>query len=252
MASAAPPHAFRLVTSRQRWSAVTFLHWAFPPATIQRHLPAGLEVDVIDGAAWVSLTPLVMQDVRASVLPPVPGWSDFVEVNVRTYVRHGPSGTDGLWFFALLCPRVAMVAAMRVLGLPYRVFPGTAERSGGAALYRGSHPRRGRIDLAVRPGERIAEPSPWLVAVTGRWNAYLVRFGRLWRVPVTHPPWPLHGATLVGASREVNGIWASVGLPAPDTDPVVTWSPGVDARVGVPRLLPRGHPSSFDRQGKDP
>ncbi|MFC7879316.1 YqjF family protein [Isoptericola sp. NPDC057391] len=241
MPSNDPAHPVRLVTSRQTWRAVTFLHWAYPAATIQRRLPRGLEVDVLDGSAWVGVTPLVMRDVRASVLPPAPGWSTFAEVNVRTYVRHPASGTDGLWFFTLLCPRAVMVGAMRAVGLPYHRFPVTAERSGSMVTYRGQHPGHGRIDLAVLPGERVESPSRWLTAVTGRWNAYVDRAGRLWRVPVAHPPWPLHRATVVGTAPatgiEVNGIVTGAGLPAPAAGPVVTWSPGVETRVGVPRLL---------------
>jgi uncharacterized protein len=239
MPSTTPPHAVRLVTSRQRWAAVTFLHWACPPGAVQRLLPPGLEVDVVDGNAWVAVTPLLMRDVRASVLPPVPGWSDFAEINVRTYVRHPASGTDGLWFFALLCPRAAMVAALRTVGLPYRRYPAAAERHDNAVVYRGHHPRHGDLDLTVRPAERIDAPSAWLTAVTGRWNAYVVRGGRLWRVPVAHPPWPLHRASLAGDATGTGGLLTAAGLPAPSTGPVVTWSPGVDSRVGVPRPLSR-------------
>jgi len=233
---AVPPHAVRVVASRQRWSAVTFLHWAYPPDTIRRFLPRGLQVDVVDDAAWVAVTPLVMQRVRASVLPPVPGWSDFAEVNVRTYVRHPASGTTGLWFFTLLCPRAAMVGAMRVVGLPYQQVPLVATRSSGAVRYRGPHAQDGDggLDLEVRPGGRVVDPGPWLDAVTGRWNAYVLRLGRLWRVPVAHPPWPLYRATCDGAAG-AEGLLASVGLPAPAGAPVVTWSPGVDTRIGVPR-----------------
>ncbi|MGW8565837.1 YqjF family protein [Isoptericola sp. NPDC055881] len=237
MPSHAAPHAVRLVASRQRWHAVTFLHWAYPPAVVQALLPSGLEVDVVDGDAWVAVTPLLVRDVRASVLPAVPGWSEFAEVNVRTYVRHPASGTDGIWFLRLLCPRTAMVGAMRALGLAYRVYPVTARRTGSSVVYCGDQAPYGRIDLTVRPGDRIAAPSPWLTAVTGRWNAYTVRCGRLWRVPVAHPPWPLHRAQVTGADR-LGALLTAAGLPAPTTRPVATWSPGVDTRVGVPRPLP--------------
>ena len=40
-----------------RWTAVTFLHWPYPPQVVQRLLPPGLEVDRADGTAWVGLVP---------------------------------------------------------------------------------------------------------------------------------------------------------------------------------------------------
>src|ERR671932_566151 len=84
----------------QRWVTMTFLHWAYDPAAVQRLLPPGLEVDTHDGAAWVSLTPFVMRDFRPPCAPAVPGLSHFPETNLRTYVR-GPEGGDGLWFLSL-------------------------------------------------------------------------------------------------------------------------------------------------------
>jgi hypothetical protein len=46
---------------RQRWERLTFVHWAFEPAAVQRLLPDGLRVDTYDGAAWVSLVPFFMR-----------------------------------------------------------------------------------------------------------------------------------------------------------------------------------------------
>lgn len=234
MLSLEPAQPVRRAVSVQRWESVTFVHWPCPAGPLQEVLPAGLEIDVVDGSAWLGLTPLAMRGVRPALLPPLPGWSDFLEVNVRTYVRHPASGTDGVWFLRLLCPRAAMVAAMRSIGVPYRLFHGSVVQEQGSTTYRGRDARWGSIDATVHPGERITEPSPWLVAVTGRWNAYTWRARRLWRVPVEHAPWPLHRATMTGASDLVR----HTGLPAPTTAPTVTWSPGVRTRIGVPRPLP--------------
>jgi uncharacterized protein YqjF (DUF2071 family) len=80
---------------RQRWERLTFLHWPFDPVVVQRLLPAGLQADVLDGAAWVGLVPFFMH-----VLTPggrrMPWASSFCETNVRTYVRDR-EGRSGLW-----------------------------------------------------------------------------------------------------------------------------------------------------------
>ncbi len=85
---------------RQRWEHLLFLHWEVDPTAISRLLPAGLEVDLFEGRAYVGLVPFTMAGVRPAGLPSVWGLSNFHETNVRTYVRL-PDGRPGVWFFSL-------------------------------------------------------------------------------------------------------------------------------------------------------
>ena len=75
-----------------------------------------------------------------------------------------------------------------------------------------------------------------VTSLTGRWSTFTPHLGRLWRVPVEHPPWPLHRARL---DRLSTSMLADAGLPSPEGEPLVHWSPGVDARVGAPRRAAR-------------
>ncbi|MBM49753.1 MAG: hypothetical protein CMP27_07970, partial [Roseibacillus sp.] len=70
----------------QRWENLLFLHWAVPAQSVKEHLPPGLEVDTYNGTAWVGVVPFFMRGVRPRFLPSVPGLSNFLELNVRTYV----------------------------------------------------------------------------------------------------------------------------------------------------------------------
>src|SRR5687767_9839758 len=92
-----PEESVRSPVALQRWDTLTFLHWAYDPDEVAPLLPRGLEPDLYQGRAWVSLTPFVMTDVRLPGTPPIPGLSTFGEANVRTYARNG-SGLDGLVF----------------------------------------------------------------------------------------------------------------------------------------------------------
>ena len=69
--------------------------------------------------------------------------------------------------------------------------------------------------------------------VTARW-ALGSTFGplRLW-VEVDHGQWPLHRAELLEFD---DTLLTAVGLAAPEGSPTVLWSPGVDVRIGRPRL----------------
>ena len=89
---------------RQRWERLTFLHWPFEAADVQRLLPDGLEAETCDGAAWVGLVPFYMR-VATPAGQRVPWVSNFCETNVRTYVRDH-AGRSGIWFFSLEAARL--------------------------------------------------------------------------------------------------------------------------------------------------
>jgi uncharacterized protein YqjF (DUF2071 family) len=75
----------------QTWSWLSFLHWPYDPAVVQRLLPNSLEVQTFQGQAWVGVTPFFLEDLRTPVAPALPWFTSFPETNVRTYVV-GPDG----------------------------------------------------------------------------------------------------------------------------------------------------------------
>ncbi|MYV43266.1 hypothetical protein GT030_31555 [Streptomyces sp. SID1328] len=60
--------ANRVPVLRARRLTQTFLSRPYAPATVQALLPEGLVVDEFENAAWVTLTPLLMADVRPAAL----------------------------------------------------------------------------------------------------------------------------------------------------------------------------------------
>jgi uncharacterized protein YqjF (DUF2071 family) len=212
--------------------SLTFLHWPFEPATIQARLPEGFQVDTWDGMAWVSMTPFVMT-FRLAGLPPLPTMSTFPETNVRTYVR-GPDGRDGLWFFSLEAQSLPLVlGASTLYGVPYRWAEMSVEH-GETIRYR-SRRRHGPPaghDITVRPGPRIDDPPELDNWLSGRWRAWTRIAGRFCTVPVHHPPWPLHEATVTELDES---LLAANGLARPATPPQVRFSPGTEVRLGLPQ-----------------
>ena len=103
----------------QRWSHLLFLHWSWDANELQASLPPGLIVDTFQGQAWLGVVPFWMDCVRPRFLPPVPGLSWFLELNLRTYV-HTADGTPGVWFYSLDCNQpLAVQLARRLFSLPY-------------------------------------------------------------------------------------------------------------------------------------
>jgi uncharacterized protein len=230
-----PEQHVRVPIVQQGWRSLTFLHHAYPPQVVADLLPPGLEPDTYEGRAWVGVTPFLM---RASVLPVLPGPRlPVVEVNVRTYVRDR-GGRDGIWFFSLELDQAAVVAGLRgLVRLPYRWARGAIERRGPSIRY---HSERrwphvpASMTLALRVGDELDEHEvgPLETFLVGRWRAYTRVLGQLITVPVEHEPWPLRRAEIVELEEDLLG---SAGLPAPADQPHVLFSPGVDARFGLPR-----------------
>ncbi|HEU0128531.1 MAG TPA: DUF2071 domain-containing protein [Pseudonocardiaceae bacterium] len=219
----------------QRWRVLTFLHWAYDPTEVQRLLPGGLSVHTHDGLAWVGLTPFLLQDLRPPGVPAIPGLSTFPETNVRTYVVDR-NGLDGLWFLSLDASRLATVLGARTcLGVPYHWADMTVQ-TGSRITYRSRRrwPPAAGHDIVVEPGpslaaEELGERDHFL---TGRWRAFSKIAGRLVRIPVEHQPWPLRRVRI---HQLEENLLAAVGLSAPEGEPFAHYSPGVDARLGLPR-----------------
>lgn len=103
----------------QRWNHLLFAHWPVDPAAVQATLPRGLAVDTFGGTAYLGIVPFAMERVRPAGLPPLPGVSWFLELNLRTYVHDG-QGNAGVWFYSLDCNRaLAVTLARRFFHLPY-------------------------------------------------------------------------------------------------------------------------------------
>jgi uncharacterized protein len=103
----------------QRWEHLGFLHWHYDIDRVQATLPPGLTVDPWNGSAWLGVVPLFMRDVRPRFVPAVPAISDFLELNLRTYV-YDAMGRPGLYFYSLDCDQpLAVEVARRLLHLRY-------------------------------------------------------------------------------------------------------------------------------------
>jgi uncharacterized protein YqjF (DUF2071 family) len=224
----------------QGWRDLTYVHWPYDPVVVQRRLPAGLEVDTFEGRAWVGLVAFHMQRIRLPGTPAVPYLATFPETNVRTYVR-GPDGTPGVWFDSLDVSRLLPVLVARSsYRLPYMwsrmAIRRTAPEIGYTAVRRWPGPRGASSTLVVAPGDRIADPEPLEHFLTARWGLFTELRSRLAYAPVDHPAWPLARARLIRLEDE---LVEAAGYPAPVGDPLVHYSPGVEVRIGLPRVVSR-------------
>lgn len=184
----------------QEWRDLLFLHWEVPEAALRPHVPRSLAIDTFDGRAFLGLVPFAMHGVRPAGAPRVPGLSDFLECNVRTYVR-GPDGADpGVWFFSLDAASTPAVRIARALWkLPYHRADMRLTRDGDSVRYesvRRSDQARCRVVYAPDPDSPPAASPPGTLEhfLAERYVLYAGDERRLFRGRVRHTPYPLRRA----------------------------------------------------------
>ena len=220
----------------QQWRDLLFLHWEYPAAAIQAMLPEGLFVDTFEGKAYLGVVPFYMRGIRPRFLPAVPGISDFIELNLRTYV-YNRAGVPGVWFFSLDANQwLAVKVARRFFHLPYehakmesgRTAEGTIRYT---SLRTGERANGTSCKFAYAPGAELPNPEPDTLEffLVERYRLYSPAPDGLLRGAVFHEPYPLCGAELTAWDENLltlNGF-APTGRP-PDH---VLISRGVDVRI---------------------
>lgn len=215
----------------QSWRDLSFLHFSVPPDEIQALLPAGLEVDVFEGSAYVGLVPFRMQDIRLRGLPPVPGTAAFPETNVRTYVHHNGK-EPGVWFFSLdASSELACRVARRFFRLPYHHAEMRCERVGGSIEYRSSRiaTESVGVDAYIAIGEPVQTPEPGSLEffLVERYLLYASSDKSLFKGQVSHVPYPLRAASILHCRQS---LIEAVGITSKPWVHQV-FSDGVDVEV---------------------
>jgi uncharacterized protein YqjF (DUF2071 family) len=207
-------------TSAQTWEELAFLHWRVDEVALRPLVPAGLELDTFDGAAWLGITPFVLTGMRLRGLPPLPGVSSFPELNVRTYATR--DGKPGIWFFSLdAASRLAVEGARRLYRLPYFHARMGVDRRHGHVHYESS--RDGSVFSARYRGEGDffhAEPGSLEWFLAERYCLYAADGDALYRAEIQHPPWPLQAGE---AAVELNTMPPD-GVQLEDGPPLVHYA----------------------------
>jgi hypothetical protein len=199
------------------WEDLLFAHWQFEPDVVRKLVPPQMELDTMNGAAYIGVVPFKMRKVRPRFTPLLPVISDFLELNVRTYVV--VDGIPGVYFFSLDCASLFAVEGARTwFHLPYYYAQmSVVERDGDFRYLSKRVDRRGEpAALEVRYG---ASGAPFFAQegtlehfLTERYCLYTVSGDNtLLRAHIHHPPWPLQDAH---ADFAFNTMLSPIGLEA--------------------------------------
>lgn len=218
----------------QIWLDQLFAHWRVPAELLRRVVPPQLALDTRDGAAWLGVTPFEISGLRLRGTVPVPGFSRFPEINVRTYVLVG--ARPGIYFLSLDATLWAIVlGGRRKYRLPYfhaRIekreredgwVDFAARRRSGESPPAAFEGRYGPVGgpLAHHPGSL----ERWL---TERYCLYTVdEAGTVLRGDIHHAPWELYAAR---AELAVNTMAEPFRIPL-DGAPLLNYSPRQESIV---------------------
>jgi len=215
----------------QEWHDVVFLHWAVPVDILRKLIPNGLSLDTFDGKGYISLVAFTAENSRPRILPPVPHVSDFLEINIRTYVVR--SGRPGIYFLNMEAAKTLSALAFRTItGFPY--VPAQMMHQKGSFISVDSKNHQ-YFDLEYMRDKkkkyRKGDLDSWLVE---RYCVYLDLFGKMLRYDVHHKEWALQ-------PLEVKGLRLKYRLgdyTLNDPNPVLAhYSKGVEVVGWLPKIF---------------
>ncbi|MEL7368002.1 MAG: DUF2071 domain-containing protein [Myxococcota bacterium] len=233
---AMPSRAWAMTMS---WEKLLFAHYRVDPEALRKRVPAGLELDLFDGQAYLGIVPFDMRRVGPPGLNWLPWLSHFAELNVRTYVKR--DGLPGVFFFSLDAANwVAVVAARLGFHLPYfwagirwrqdgrRIHYSSRRLVGPPAVFSGHYAPTGEV-YTVEPGglEHFLTERYCLYAAAGN--------GTIYRGHVHHLPWPLQKAE---ADIESNTLLDWLGLNALPGPPLLHYADRIDVVAWQNERLP--------------
>jgi uncharacterized protein YqjF (DUF2071 family) len=223
----------------QRWNNLLFAHWPVKTDVLRALVPKSLTLELYDGTAWLTITPFYLSHLRPRGLPSFPAVSEFLELNVRTYVTLG--GKAGVYFFSLDAGSVLAVEGARAIyRLPYyRAEMSITPSADGSFLYssRRTDPGAPEAELLARykpvGGEKNPEPGTLDHFLTERYCLFAADSrGAVFEAEIHHRPWPLRGAD---AQFDRNTMASALGISLPQQSPRLSFAEQLDVVVWPPR-----------------
>jgi uncharacterized protein YqjF (DUF2071 family) len=219
---------------RQTWLDLLFAHWRTDADALRANVPDPLEIDVCDGSAWIGIVPFAIDNLGVRSLPGIPTATDFLEINVRTYVRYREYA--GVYFFTLDASSMLAVNMARVgFGLPYHNATMSMMTHEGWVTYR-SERDEGRLAFSgrYRPRGSVFTPKKGSLEhfLTERYALFTVAAGgQVSRVDIHHAPWALQEAE---CDVDTASIIQTAGITLPADPPLCHFA----ARQDVVNWLP--------------
>ena len=212
----------------QAWKDVLFLHWPVSKEELRKHVPAELELDLYNDQAWISLVLFKVEGTRPRLMPSVPPVSNYLELNVRTYVKHGKK--PGIYFFSLDASSDLVVSITR-LGdfLPYMKAKMDFVEDASRFAFTSHRVQEDAAPEALTVGykpqlETLLDKQEIDRFLTERYTLWTKPKDSLFRLDITHPEWDLYP---VEFQIEHNTMASFIPFTVEGDYPLAHYSPGV-------------------------
>lgn len=215
---------------QQSWSKLLFAHWPVKTDMLRPLIPPSLEIDTFDGYAWVGVVPFAMRKVYPRYTFEMPWLSNFLELNIRTYVIK--DGIAGVYFFSLDCSNpVAVWIACTAFYLPYfNARMSQSEKPDGWIHYESRrHNSDAHFIADYRPTGPLLKPSNDSIDrfLTERYCLYTHdRRGSCHQGVIHHEVWPLQPAEAEIITDTLSST--QLGFRLPDVKPLLHYCENID------------------------
>ncbi len=205
------------------WRDLALLNYEIEPEVLLPFVPVGTELDLWDGRCFVSVVGFRFLKTRLMGMP-VPFHSNFLEVNLRFYVRREVEGEvrRGVVFIKEIVPRRAIAWVARVVyNENYIALPMRHAVDGVSARYEWRFEGAWhRLALSGLGGWRIQDPASEAAFITEHYWGYAVqRDGSTLEYQVEHPRWRVAPAAEVELACDVGRLYGDAFAPALSREP---------------------------------
>jgi len=211
---------------QQIWKDLLFLHYRIQFDLLRKLVPSRLELDQYNNECWISITPFKMRKVRLRVFLPIPTTYNFLELNLRTYVKH--NGRPGIYFFSLDASSTIAAMVARIASLPY--FRASMSIEDKNNHFNFESYRKGS---AKTPADFKVDYNPHsepFLAPEGTLNHWLVeryclyqttKTNKIVTIDIHHLPWKLQNAN---AEISTNSLIEAMGIQISPQQPIAQFA----------------------------
>jgi uncharacterized protein YqjF (DUF2071 family) len=201
------------------WRRLVMLNYAIDPAVLAPLVPVGVELDVWEGEALVSMVGFLFLGTRVLGVP-VPFHRDFEEVNLRFYVRRrvDDGWRRGVTFIREYVPRRAIAwTAAALYNEPYRALP---MRHRGLAYEWRTAGRWHTLGAETVGEPRALPPGSAEEFIFEHYYGYTrQRDGGTVEYQVEHPRWRVWTATRAWLEADIAACYGAAFVPALSATP---------------------------------
>ncbi|WP_152657895.1 YqjF family protein [Oceanobacillus sp. CFH 90083] len=207
----------------QKWEHLLFIHLPVSPDALRGQLPKGLELDIYDGQAWISIVAFKVSRNRFRYLPVIPYIRPMLQLNIRTYVKR--KGEGGVYFFTMDTNKLSVVLGGKIVKAPFLHADMKMSRSGNT--YHIDSSRKGKIaakfQASYTPAGEAFYPEKqsldyWLLERYVFWSD---QKGQLYRGDIQHEPWKVKD---VKVKTESSSLSFFLSKEAIEQSPVVHYA----------------------------